>query len=87
MLNSFDYKVDSSTFKIEKFQKYVNNHNCPVLKLDLSDLNMFDAVKYMILCSAYHYKKYPAGKLKCSVSSGDIKSFVSTFITGNLELI
>ena len=55
--------------------------------MDLSDLNIFDTLKFMVLCSACHYKKYPEGKLKCYISSDDIKSFISTFTTGNLELV
>lgn len=87
MRKNFDYKVENNSFKIEKFSKYINTHNCPVLTMDLSDLNIFDTLKFMVLCSACHYKKYPEGKLKCYICSDDIKSFISTFTTGNLELV
>lgn len=87
MKRYLDYKIDNSTFNIEKFKKFVNTHYCPDLTLDLSELNIFDTVKFLVLSSAYHYSKYPEGKLKCHITSADVKIFISTFTTDNLELV
>lgn len=81
------FKFDNSLNIAEKFKKYVDKCNSSDIVVDLSDLNVFDAMKFIVLSSAYHYQKYPTGKMKCRVASDDIKSFASSFCTSNLELV
>lgn len=80
-------KCDNTDYSIEKFKKYVKKHDCPMLLLDLSSFNILDAVKFVLLSSAYHYQKYPFGKLQYKVVSDDIKSLVSNLSIANLEFI
>ncbi len=72
---------------VEKFKKYIDKQSCADVLIDLSELNVFDAMKFLVISSAYHYQKFPSGKLKCHVSSEDIKDFASSFCTSNLELV
>ncbi len=82
-----DLNCGNSQQILENIQKYINKFDCPEMTLDLSKLNILDAAKVMVLSSAYHYKKYPEGKLKCRVQSDSIKNFVSEFSAVNLEVI
>ena len=82
-----DLNCGSSAQIAEQIKKYINNFECPEMTLDLSKLNILDAAKVMMLSSAYHYKKYPEGKVKCRVASDSVTGLVSSFITKNLEVI
>ena len=82
-----DLNCGNSQQILENIQKYINKFDCPQMTLDLSKLNILDATKVMVLSSAYHYKKYPEGKLKCRVQSDCVKNFISDFSTINLEVI
>lgn len=72
---------------LNNVKKYINKFDCPNLKLDLTNLNMLDATKIMVISSAYHYSKYPKGKIQCRVQSDSIKNLVTNFSTSNLEVI
>lgn len=87
MKHSQNFKYISSITSIDKFKKFVQSHDCPELTLNLSSLNIFDAVRFVLLSSAYHYQKYPSGKLKYQVESDDIKSLVLDFASTNLEFV
>ena len=82
-----DISCKDSEKSLASIKKYINNFDCPEMTLDLSRLNILDAAKVMMLSSAYHYKKYPAGKLKCKVQSQEIKGLVSAYMTKNLEVV
>lgn len=82
-----NYKCDNSINSLDKFKRFVKSHDCPELILDLSTYNIFDAVKFVLLSSAYHYQKYPSGKLKYQVNSDDVKNLVLDFSVKNLEFI
>lgn len=82
-----DLNCGNSQQILENIQKYINKFDCPEMILDLSKLNILDAAKVMVLSSAYHYKKYPEGKLKCRVRSDSVKNFVSGFAAVNLEVL
>lgn len=82
-----DLNCGSSQQIIDDVKKYINKFDCPEMTLDLSKLNILDAAKVMVLSSAYHYKKYPDGKVKCRVASDNVTGLVSSFITKNLEVI
>ncbi len=82
-----NFKCDNSINSLDKFKKFVKCHDCPELTLNLSSLNIFDAAKFVLLSSAYHYQKYPSGKIKYQVESDDIKNLVLDFAGPNLEFV
>lgn len=81
------FKCDNSINSLDKFKKFVKCHDCPELTLNLSSLNIFDATKFVLLSSAYHYQKYPSGKIKYQVESDDIKNLILDFAGTNLEFV
>ena len=82
-----DFNCGDSEQILDRVRSYINKFDCPEMALDLSRLNILDAAKVMVLSSAYHYKKYPQGKVKCKVQSNNVKGLVSAFVTDNLEVI
>ncbi len=72
---------------LSNIRKYINKYDCPEMQLDLSKLNILDAAKVMVLTSAYHYKKYPSGKVKCRVQNKEIEALVGAYMTRNLEVV
>jgi ABC-type transporter Mla MlaB component len=72
---------------ITTFQGYLQNCNDTDFALDLTSLNIFDSLKFMVLSSVYFHQKYPKDKLKCRVCSDDVKALISTFDIKNLEFV
>ncbi len=85
MKQNLNLKFNNSSVELEKFKKYIKTHECPIVNIDLSSLNIFEAAKFISLSSVYHYQKYPNGKLNYSVASNDIKSLVCNLFM-NFEL-
>lgn len=65
--------------EIEKYQKnifeiiddikhFILTEECPFLIIDIAKLNMIDAAKTGILCSTFHFAKYPDGNITWEVS-------------------
>ena len=82
-----NFKCDNSINTLDKFKKFIKNHDCPDLTLNLSSLNILDAVKFVLLSSAYHYQKYPSGKIRYQVGSDDTKNLILDFAGTNLEFV
>lgn len=72
---------------INVFKDYVNSGHCGDFAIDMSNKNIFDSLKFIVLSSAYFYQKYPENKLKCIVNSEDVKSLISSFDVKNLEFV
>ncbi len=73
------FKFNNSEDEIKKFKKYIKMHDCRYVTIDLSALNIFDALKYALLSSAYHFQQYPSGKLSYQGTSMDIERLISDF--------
>lgn len=87
MIKYFDCNKYNYNNISEQFKNYVKKHHCPEIFVDLSTMNVIDAMKFILLSSAYHYSKYPFGKFRCHVASEDIKNYIKMFTTANLELV
>lgn len=72
---------------IIEFQNYLAEMQDDAFALDLTSMNIFDCLKFMVLSSTYFSQKFPEGKLKCKVQSDDVKSLLSAFDIRNLEFI
>lgn len=72
---------------VESIKNYISNNHCPNLSMDVSHLNIIEASKVTILCSTYHWAKYPKGKISWKISSEEIKELVSPLNLGNIRLI
>lgn len=79
MKQEYCFKFDNSKNGIDKFRKYIKNNKCKYVTVDLSCLNIFDALKTAALSSAYHFQEYPSGKIFYKNTSSDIKNLISEF--------
>ncbi len=65
--------------------KYIENHSCENMSVDISFMNILDACHVSTLCSTKHYIKYPSGKIKWKISSELVKEFSSRLELGNAD--
>lgn len=72
---------------VNKFKQYINDNDCPDLSMDISHLNVLEASKVAILCSTFHWAKYPEGKLNCIINSEEVNDIVKPLDLGNIRLI
>lgn len=72
---------------IEMFKSYLDKSESNDFFLDLTSMNMFDSLHFMALSSVYFSNKFPQDKMKCLVSSDDIKMLASNFCVQNLEFV
>lgn len=90
VLNGYQ-KLDSygkNTLNIvESTKNYINSHHCPKLSMDVSHLNIIEASKVAILCSTYHWAKYPDGKISWKIASKEVKDIIKPLNLGNIRLI
>jgi hypothetical protein len=80
-------KSSNAVNLVESIKNYISEHDCPNLSMDISRLNIIDASKVTILCSTYHWAKYPEGKISWKISSPEIKELVNPLNLGNIRLI
>lgn len=72
---------------VESIKSYISEHDCPNLSMDISHLNILDASKVTVLCSTYHWAKYPEGKISWKINSPEIKDLIQPLSLGNIRLI
>lgn len=72
---------------VESIKNYIYEHDCPTLSMDISRLNILDASKITILCSTYHWAKYPDGEISWKINSEEIANIVKPLNLGNIKLI
>lgn len=86
-----DFKVtnpgDDTVSLVESIKNYIHENDCPNLSMDISHLNIIDASKVTILCSTYHWAKYPNGEISWKISSDEVKELVNPLNLGNIKLI
>ncbi len=72
---------------IESFNKHIKKSNCENMSVDISFLNVMDAMRVSTLCAANHYVKYPNGKISWYVSSPEVERFSSALNLGNSKYL
>jgi len=70
---------------VEYINKYIDNHSCENMSVDISFMNILDACHVSTICSTKHYIKYPSGKIKWKISSELVKEFNSRLELGNAD--
>ena len=86
MLNTV-LKQDNPINLVKSIKNYISEHDCPDLSMDISHLNIIDASRITVLCSTYHWAKYPDGKISWKISSPEIKDLIKPLNLGNIRLI
>ena len=83
----FAINISSKTEEmVNDIRQYIEQNDCPNLSLDISNLNLIDASKATILCSTYHWAKYPKGKINLFTSTPEVKNIVNSLNLGNVIL-
>lgn len=83
----FNTHDNNSINLVESIKNYISEHDCPQLSMDISHLNILDASKVTILCSTYHWAKYPNGKISWKTGYKEIKELIKPLNLGNIRLI
>lgn len=76
---------------INIIKEFIMQYNCRIFVVDISGLNMIDAVKVCVLCSTYHFVKYSGsdggeGKIKWFVKDDMVKSQIHLLKLDNAEV-
>ena len=58
---------------IDEAKHFISHNHCPFLNVDISGLNLIDAIKVCVLSTTFHYTKYCNGKIKWLVKDTTIK--------------
>ena len=71
----------------ESVKKYISKNECPTLSMDVSTLNIIDASKVAIICSTYHWAKYPHGEISWKIGSREVQDIIKPLNLGNIKLV
>lgn len=83
-----DFQPENNAIEmVGKIKDYIQKNDCPNLMMDISKLNIIDASKVTILCSTYHWAKYPKGEISWKIHSPEIKELIKPLNLGNIRLI
>jgi len=72
---------------VSRVKTFIRRNSCKEMEADISLLNLVDASKTALLCSAYHFAKYPDGRLKWEVADESTRQIINTMKLKNMELI
>lgn len=81
-----DYESNALNI-VESINNYIRDNDCPNLSMDISHLNVIDASKVTLLCSTFHWSKYPEGNISWKINSSDVRDLVNPLSLGNIRLI
>lgn len=80
-------KYTTSVFQvIDEVKKYILEKECTSLTVDASRMNMIDATKTCILCSTFHFAKYPEGSMLWLVHDKETMFNIRTLRLKNISL-
>ncbi len=71
---------------INEAKDYIAHNDCPFLSIDISGLNVIDALKVCVLASTYHFAKYCKGRIKWFVKDRKIKDQIELLKLDNVEI-
>lgn len=71
---------------INEAKDYISRFDCPFLNIDISGLNLIDAMKVCVLASTFHYAKYCKGRIKWFVKDERIKEQIGLLKLDNVEI-
>ncbi len=71
---------------VNEAKDYIANNDCPFLSIDISGLNVIDALKVCVLASTYHFAKYCSGRIRWFVKDRKIKDQIEMLKLDNIEI-
>ena len=73
---------------VNLIKDFICKNNCPNLSMDISNLNIMDASKVTMICSTYHWAKYPDGEISWYTKSPEeLKELINPLNLENIRLI
>ncbi len=72
---------------VEDLRKFIFENDCPDLSVDISHMNLIDASKVSVMCSTYHWAKYPNGVLKLKTSDSVVEDIIKPLNIGNVSVV
>ncbi len=84
---NFIYPNSSNPIKAMNELKKMIKKSEQDIQVDLSEMNVIDAIKVLVMLSSYLYQKTPDKKLKFRFYSSDIKNVLTTFSLNNLVMV
>lgn len=72
---------------VKSIKDFIYKNDCPKLSMDISKLNIMEASKVTIICSTYHWAKYPNGEISWKTSSPEINELIKPLNLGNIRFI
>ncbi len=95
MINEQPQKIDLTIKKynediferVNEVKEYISNNDCQTLYIDISGLNMIDTTKICVLCSTFHFSKYPDGKITWYVKDEITKSLIKRLRLTNTDIL
>lgn len=80
-------KRENAIDLVKSITDYIFKNDCPNLSMDITNLNIIDASKVTVLCSTYHWAKYPNGKINWKTNSPELKDLIHPLNLGNINFI
>ena len=71
---------------VERIKTFIHRNRCKELEADISLLNLIDASKTALLCSTYHFAKYPDGRILWELRDAQTMKMISPMKLKNMEL-
>ncbi len=81
-----DFKFRHVTEVIDGIKGFINKNRCSEFEADISPLNLIDAIKTVVMCSTYHFRKYPEGKVYWDLKDRQTMSMIAPLKLSNMEL-
>lgn len=72
---------------IDEAKHFISHNHCPFLNVDISGLNLIDAIKVCVLSTTFHYTKYCNGKIKWLVKDTTIKEQIELLKLDNAQIV
>ena len=83
---TIDFKFQKVAEIVEKIISFINKNKCQEFEADVSPLNLIDATRTVLMCSTYHFKKYPQGKIYWQLRDAQTIGLLSPLRLSNMEL-
>ncbi len=71
---------------INYVKKFIFENDCNCLEVDVTTLNLIDSTKVAIMCSTYHFAKYPSGRILWIVNDNETMYCIRHLKLKNVEL-
>lgn len=83
---NLDFPFSQVNEVIERIKGFINKNKCDEFEADISLLNLIDASRTALLCSTYHFSKYPEGRIYWDLRDEQTRELIAPMRLVNMEL-